>query len=96
MLACGKSLCRVPDKPLVGGVLVGSTCLSLVRWHRFWCWGRGVWIEMVGFLADVLGESWERVVSVFYRVKYGPAPAVVISPFHTSARVAQVMKEAGW
>lgn len=51
---------------------------------------------MRGFLADVLGESWERVVSVFYRVKYGPAPTVVISPFHTSARVAQVMKESGW
>lgn len=51
---------------------------------------------MFGFLADVLGESWEYVVSKFYRVKSGPMAPLVISPYHTSLRVAQVMKECGW
>jgi hypothetical protein len=38
---------------------------------------------MFEVMADVLGESWEFVLSVFYRVKNGPIE-LRISPMHTS------------
>lgn len=37
-------------------------------------------------LADVIGESFEKIVGAFYWVRNGAPPKLIISPVHTSLR----------